>query len=643
MAILVMLTTSAPAAIDPATSLMNEIFQDHAVLQQGRPIRVWGNAHPGEEVSVSLSAHTVRVRVDPSGRWLAELPALEAGGPFTLSASAQSGATQLLSDILIGDVWLCSGQSNMELPVSATLNAAREISQSADNNLRLFTVTHASIPSPQTHLKGNATWAAARPDTVRDFSAACFYFARELQKTHPIPMGLIHASWGGSRIEPWISEMGLRQTHGFEQRLDLLSAYADDSSKGDKLFGSLWQSWWQSRTGSKSKPWTEVSGGDWQPMPEPMRDWKTWGVPKLASHDGMVWFRRSITLTAAQAAGASSLSLGAIDEVDITWVNGIPIGNSFGYATERTYALPAGALHAGDNLLVVNVLSTWDAGGMYGPLDHMALKTHDGDIIPLGGRWQYQFVPESLGFPPRAPWESVSGLTTLYNGMIAPIQHYSLRGILWYQGESNAGEADRYQELLSDLMSDWRRSFGVDTPFLIVQLPNFGSRTSAPAASAWANLREAQRRAVAADPQAALAVSIDVGEPRELHPPNKQAVGERLARAARSLVYHEPVSPSGPIPLRVERLGGKIVATFAGTENSLLAYSALRPIGFELCDNAASQCRYVEASLESNRVMIDAEGSATKQRLRYCWGDAPICNLYDTSGLPAGPFDIAIQ
>jgi sialate O-acetylesterase len=279
---------------------------------------------------------------------------------------------------------------------------------------------------------------------------------------------------------------------------------------------------------------------------------------------------------------------------------------------------------------------------MYGPPDHLALRFADGSVLPLAGHWRYQFVPETMGFPPRAPWESVSGLSSIYNAMIAPLLPYGLRGVLWYQGESNASDADRYRALLAGLMADWRMKFGADLAFLVVELPNFGTPSAVAAPSAWASLREAQRRAVAADNNAALAVTIDVGEPQELHPPNKQAVGARLARAARHLVYQQPVSASGAVIETARRSGGGILLSFNDVDGQLLAYSALRPIGFELCGEAESSCHFVDAVLSGREARIET-ADPTATRVRFCWGDAPICNLYDKSGLPVGPFEIAIE
>jgi sialate O-acetylesterase len=620
--------------------LLHEMFQDHAVLQRDRPIPIWGDAGAHEALTLTIEGRKIGLRADGAGHWQTELPPMPAGGPYSLTVRTQKGASQTIADLLVGDVFLCSGQSNMEFPVRNSLNAAREVAGSGNDSIRLLSVTHAGSPTALGHFLNPVAWSAAAPASVPEFSAACLYFARELRKSVAVPIGLIHSSWGGSRIEPWISDSRLRGIGGFDQRLDLLRSYVVDPASGNAGMGALWESWWRSHDASGSAPWNSTSDAGWHEVPEPMRDWKTWGVPELVNHDGMVWFRRTLTLTAAQASQVTDFSTGAIDEVDETWVNGRPIGNSFGYGTERTYRIPAGILHAGENSIVVNVLSTYDMGGMYGPPEHIALHFADSTLLPLGGHWHYQFVPESMGFPPRAPWESVAGLTSIYNAMIAPIEPYGLRGVLWYQGESNAAEADRYQALLRGLMADWRARFHTLLPFLIVQLPNFGKPPVAPMESDWANLREAQRRAVAADPNAALAITIDLGEARELHPPNKQAVGMRLAQAARHLIYGEPVSASGPTPHGARREGAQVVIDF-DTVDGLRTYSGLRPTGFELCGAEPASCRFADASMRGNSVVLTLEGPAT--RVRHCWSDAPLCNLHDAAGLPAGPFEIEIR
>jgi sialate O-acetylesterase len=636
---------ASPQAPDPAPPLLDPMFQRHAVLQRDRPIALWGRARPGERVTVTLAGHRASALADGTGRWQVELPPLASGGPHQLAAATDSGETHTLDDVLIGDVYLCSGQSNMEWPVQSTLNARREIAQSANESIRLFSVARASAPGPGDRFATAPAWQLAGPETVGGFSATCFYFARELQKTVNVPLGLIHSSWGGSNIEAWISGEGLRRVGGFDEQVDLLGLYARDEAAAVRRLGDRWAAWWRSRVPAPAgeEPWQSRTGDGWRDVPA-FRSWTSWGVPELAELNGMVWFRRLVSLTELQARQGATLSLGGIDELDQTWVNGEPIANTFGWGAPRDYTLPAGVLEAGENLIVVNVLSTWDQGGMLGPAEAVRLRLADGSEVPLATGWQYKLAPADVGTPPRGPWHAIGGLSTLYNAMIAPIDGYGLRGVLWYQGESNAGAADAYEGLLTGLMADWRRASGADLPFLIVQLPNFGAPPAQPVASGWASLRDAQRRAVLRDGRAGLTVTIDIGDRHELHPPNKQEVGRRLARTARHVVYGETLTPSGPIPASAEREGGaRVVLTFHDIEGRLVTYSSAHPIGFELCGADQASCRFVRAALEGTRVVLhDAGASGPPTRVRYCWGDAPVCNLYDESGLPAGPFELQL-
>ena len=409
--------------------------------------------------------------------------------------------------------------------------------------------------------------------------------------------------------------------------------------------GRMWEDWWRTHARAGTEPWQPEPArtGEWADVPEPMRNWKTWGVPLLATHDGMVWFRRTVTLTPAQASRAATLSLGAIDEVDQTWVNGRPIRNTFGWGTDRTYALPAGVLRAGENVLVVNVLSTWDAGGMTGPAEKLALAFDDGTKVALGGGWRYQVVPLEIGRPPRAPWESVAGLTTLYNGMIAPLGPFGLRGVVWYQGETNADAPAGYQAILAGLMSSWRAQFGAELPFVVVQLPGFGPTPTAPVESGWSDVREAQRRAVDVDRHAALAVTIDLGERDDIHPINKRDVGVRIARAMRRVAYGEAIAPTGPAVGSASLEPGRVVVSFRDVEGRLVTYSSSHATGFELCGDAAGTCRFVNGTVEADRVVIPMDGGAPPTRLRFCWGGSPVCNLADGSGLPVGPFEVALR
>jgi sialate O-acetylesterase len=356
----------------------------------------------------------------------------------------------------------------------------------------------------------------------------------------------------------------------------------------------------------------------------------------------MVWFDRAIELTAAQAAQGATLDLGAIDEVDQSWVNGKAIGNSFGWATDRSYALPVGALKAGRNRIALNIYSAWGLGGLFGPADKIALRLADGTRIQMGDGWRYALSRSPLPSPPAAPWYSIGGKTGMYNAMIAPVGSYAIRGAAWYQGESNTGNAGAYALLLDTLKKSWRAQFGPDTPFLIVQLPNFGDVVTKPVTSGWASLREAQRRSTERDARAALAITIDVGDAGELHPQNKQAVGLRLARAARSMAYGEKIAPSGPQLAAVARRGAAIAVTFKDVTGALAVRSAAGPIAFELCGDTDATCRFAEAKLTNGEVLLTDPDAASATRVRYCWGDAPLCNLYDDAALPVGPFESAI-
>jgi sialate O-acetylesterase len=293
----------------------------------------------------------------------------------------------------------------------------------------------------------------------------------------------------------------------------------------------------------------------------------------------------------------------------------------------------------------VNVLSTWDAGGLIGPADALALTFEDGTKIPLGDGWRYRAVPLSMGRAPRAPWEPISGLTTLYNAMIAPIGPYGLRAVAWYQGETNADEPTGYETLLGGLMASWRSQFGASLPFLVVQLPNFGAVPTRPTEASWSDIREAQRRAVASDGDAGLVVTIDIGERDDIHPVNKRDVGRRLWRAARHVIYGEAVAPSGPVPLSARREPPGIVVTFGDVEGRLVSYSSHQAIGFELCGAGPGSCRFVTADVDTTRVTLPVAGvpGETPTRVRFCWGPSPLCNLSDGSGLPVGPFEVPVH
>ncbi|CAD0364524.1 sialate O-acetylesterase [Xanthomonas hortorum] len=620
--------------------LLHALFQEHVVLQRDAPIRVWGDAAPGARVSVQLDAQQVQARADRQGHWQARLPAHAAGGPYTLSARMNKGVAQRVNDVLIGDVWLCSGQSNMELQVHRTLDSRSEIADADNPRIRLFKVPAQSSPTPQRSFGSNAAWQLTTPETVKDFSAACYYFARELQKTVDVPMGLINASWGGSQLQAWIGEKALRAAGDDGAALDVLARYARDPVDAAPQWAALWETWWHAH--GEGEPWQPDAPGTWQTAPAALGAWDDWGVPQLVGFNGMVWYRTSIEVTEAQAAQDATLLLGPVDELDQTWVNGRGVGSSYGADQPRLYSLPRGRLHAGRNSVVLNVLNTYRRGGLLGDAQSRALQFADGSTLALAAPWQYRIVPPQLGSPPRAPWSSAAGLTTLYNGMIAPLGQLGLRGVLWYQGESNAGDAAHYPALLTAWQRDWRQRFGAQLPLLIVQLANYGAPPTQPVESGWAQLREAQRRFVANDAHAGLAVAIDIGDRYDIHPANKQELGRRLARAARHVVYGDAIAPSGPVPRSVRRDGDALRIDFDDVDTALLSYSAGAPIGFEVCGAAPGSCRYAAATLRERAIGVRIPAGLDATRVRYCWADSPVCTLYDRRGLPAGPFELPV-
>jgi sialate O-acetylesterase len=599
--------------------------------------------------TAASAARTAQTKATADGRWSVTLPATDAGGPYDLTAQTSSGATQSAHDLLVGDVFLCSGQSNMEMSVVRAGDSEGEIKKPANNTIRWLNVEHATSSTPQAAFAKPVRWQISSPDTVGDWSAVCLFFARELQPTINVPIGLIQSTWSGSNIRPWISASTLHAIGRYEPGLGVLEAYAKDPAAGQRQLALQWEQWWHTASGDRpgAEPWAVKTPGEWRKAPQDLGDWRTWGDPELTSFTGMVWFRTEFNLTPAQLkslkSATATLTLGTINQVDQTWVNGHAVGNTFGYETPRTYQLLPSMLHAGTNVLTINALSTYGVGGLLKGGPDRALHLPNGDTVPLTGTWQYRVVPKKLGNPPRAPWESVGGLTTLYNAMIAPLGSYALRGALWYQGESNTSEYQTYQSLLNGMMTDWRRQFGADLPFLIVQLPDYGPLVSTPVDSDWAGLREAERLAVKTDPHAGLAVTIDAGEPHNLHPTNKQDVAKRLLRAARHVIYGESIVPSGPTPLRATRSGQDVTVEFGDIEKGLVTYGTNRPIGFELCGDEPGTCRYADAELSGSQVKLKVQPGITPTRIRYLWTDSPITTLFDSSGVPAGPFEMRLQ
>ncbi|MES3091561.1 9-O-acetylesterase [Sphingomonas aerolata] len=640
LVITALLASSASAAL--AAPRLDGVLTDHAVIQRGQPIALTGEAAAGETVMITLAGRSVTAKADRAGRFAAELPALDAGGPYDLTIAAQSGAA-VLHDVLIGDVYLCSGQSNMELAVSEAQDLIPDAHAPVDAGLRLLTIPKRAAATPVARLDDAVRWTVAGPTSQPAFSAACFYMAQALRRSAAVPIGAIHASWGGSRISAWMSDAALRRA-GLGDQADLLALYARDPGAANRRAMTLWETWWRTGSGDAvgGEPWQPSATLDWQAVPA-MTNFETWGIADLASYNGMLWYQRSVEITAEQARGPATLVLGTIDDADRTWVNGIGVGGSSLASQSRVYALPVGTLKAGRNVITVNDDDVYAYGGMTGPADTMRITFADGSSVPLGDGWRYAKARRIAGSAPRVPWDDINGAGTLYNAMIAPLGRTRVAGIAWYQGESDTG-IPGYDQRLTALIADWRTRLGSpQAGFAIAQLAGYGAPSFAPGESGWATVRDAQRRVAAADRHAGVAVTLDIGDALDIHPGEKHAVGQRLAQVMRATVYGERIAPSGPAIARAQRApGGGVALDFSGVTGALHAKSAREAIGFELCGAAAASCRYASGTVVGSQVTLPGDGQPVT-RVRYAWSDAPAINLVDDAGLPVGPFETPIS
>lgn len=643
---------AAAALLLPATGFAADapqfarVFGDHAVLQRDANIHVWGTATPGTNLNLTLNGKTATATAGADSRWQAQLPPLPAGGPYSLTLS-DGAATTTLSDILIGDVFLCSGQSNMEFQVKYATNANGEINNSANDRLRFITIDRASAVTPSADLGRATPWQVVGPQTVGDASAVCYYMSKAISKAQNVPVGMIDSYWGGTVIQAWISESGLRSVKTYDPGLDALDQYATAPDQARENWAKATRDSWKSYEydiDTKLRwPEPKFKDTDWQSL-TPDGIWEGSGIPELTNFDGIVWYRTTVTLTSAQAKQATRVALGPVDDADITWVNGVMVGGTYGWDTPRDYALPAGTLKSGKNVIVVRAVDTGGGGGLWGKPADRKLTFADGTSLTLPAAWKYKI---SGPIKPGAnvggePWSSPNGLTNLYNAMIAPVAPYTLKGVAWYQGEANVSAPVEYQSLLTTMMADWRARFdNPNLPFLIVQLAAYGPVGTQPVDSSWAALRESQRKAVAADPHAALTVSVDFGDRTDIHPTQKTVIGNRLARNAASVIYGKAVTPGGPVATDVTRSGDDLIVNFTSTNGGLVTYSSASAIGFEVCA-ADAVCRFVPAMPDGDRVIL--QGAAINAvKIRYAWADSPIVNLYSKDDLPAVPFEMPIK
>lgn len=615
-----------------------KFFSDNMVLQRERPIRVWGRAAKGETVTVRFAGAEASATADRTGRWEATLPAMEADAAPREMTVAGRADTVRFTNVVVGDVWLCSGQSNMEWRLDPTTGCEAEIAASANPNIRLLSVGHQVAYEEQEDLK-SGRWVVCGPETSRIFSAVGYYFGKFIQAETGVPVGLIDSSWGGTDIETWTSWGAMRTTPDYER-------YAGKRSPREAIGKGLknclaYQSALANDPGERGRwydPSVEASPKMWKTMALP----QTW-EPVLGEFDGLVWFRKSVTLPASAAGKAGMLHLPAVDDADITYVNGRRVGETHAWDRPRCYEIPAGVLHEGENLVAVRVEDTGRDGGIWGDAKGLYLEI-GGERYELAGEWLYRPSVTTTMYrieDDRNYGHPNSFASLLYNGMIAPFTGYGIKGAIWYQGENNAGRARSYRSLFPAMIRDWRAQWGYEFPFFWVQLANFRKVEPQPGESDWAELREAQNMALAL-PATGQAVITDIGEANDIHPRNKRDVGYRLSRAALNVAYgRSDVAAGGPAYRSMERDGSRIVLTFDATD-------ALQPVdgnrygylyGFSI---AGADRKFVWAKayvLDRNRVVVFSDEVAEPEAVRYGWAINPCDNdLTDGSGLLASPF-----
>lgn len=608
------------------------MFSDGAVLQRERPLPVWGWATPGAKIEVDFAGHTATATASRDGEWRVELPAHAAGGPFVMSVREREGDAVTVRDVLVGDVWLASGQSNMEWPVAQAQDAEKEIAAANDQGIRHFKIPRSWSGRPEPRLVGGE-WHAASPRTAGMLSAVGYYFARELRaRDAGVPIGIIDSTWGGSSIEAWMGaksqdldsaaiaaklravrmadERALAQTR---QRLARWPANADDAS------------WKQA----------DLDDSHWDTLPVPGL-WETAGYPGM---DGIAWYRTTFELSAKEAAAGVTLGVGMIDDTDEVWVNGQRIGGLTNrWNTPREYHVGAGVLRTGTNRLAVRVIDTGGGGGVHGDAALVYVQPVGAARRALASSWKFR--PAQVTVAMQDDKNRIA--TLLYNQMIHPLSPYPLRGILWYQGEENANAADRayrYRDQFATLIRAWRADWAQpELPFLWVQLANFRSGANTATDSPWAILRESQAQALAL-PATAQAVTIDIGDPDDIHPRNKQEVGRRLALAASHVAYGEALTYSGPVFHSARFENGRVRIAFELQGSALAARGGGREAqGFEL---AGTDGRFhpARAMIDGDAVLVSSDVVAEPQAVRYAWNDNPAhADLTNREGLPASPF-----
>ncbi|MEJ2881202.1 sialate O-acetylesterase [Pedobacter sp. GR22-6] len=619
------------------------ILTDNMVLQQKEKVTLWGKSNPNAKVTITTSwdqqKYTFSAAED--GRFEGSVNTPSYGGPYTISFD--DGELTTLKNILIGEVWICSGQSNMQFAMRELgTNADAEIGSAKFPNIRLvrLSMTTSNVPMDEAKLDGGG-WAVCDSQSVRDFSAVAYFFGRELNQKLNIPIGLIESNWGGTISEAWTSGNTLKKFPEFQQAVKQM--------QGDKRSPEqVLQDYKQSQTDWFTKVQSTDAGfydnkAVWAGRDYNDANWKEiqlpgfWELSVLPNFDGVVWMRKKINVPADLAGSELTLSLEQIDDNDIVWINGTEIGRTEGWNVNRKYKVPAGLVKAGENVITIRAFDTGGNGGVHGEAKNLNLSNAAGNSISLGGAWKYRTAVNFAELPSPQLQNGPNRPSVLYNAMINPLIKVKLKGAIWYQGESNASRADQYRTIFPALIKDWRTQFAnPELYFYYVQLANFMQRKTEPGDSEWAELRDAQLQTLKV-PNTGMAVAIDLGEAGDIHPKNKIDVGKRLALSALAKTYAQPIPYSGPIYKSHVKSGKDIILNFDQVADGLKIKDGTELKGFSIAGKD-QKFRIANAVIKGNQIVVNSTEVSDPAAVRYAWADNPECNLSNSTGLPASPF-----
>lgn len=620
-------------------------YTDNMVFQQQTDICISGkSSRQGTiELRAGWDKKTYRGEIDPKGEWSILIRTPEAGGPYDIAIS--DGEECFLHNVMIGEVWLCSGQSNMEMPVAGwgkVMNYEKEIKEADYPSIRLFQVKKETSVMPKDNLASTmGGWKECSPATIPEFSSVAYFFARNLWKELRVPIGVIDCTWGGTPAEGWASYEAMKNVLGYSEEVENARRLRFDAGLLKDKYEVDRQSWQKelnerdrgNSAGKDSWAAVEYMDDSWSVMSLPGH-WESRG---MSNFDGIVWFRKTIDIPEEWEGKPLTLSLGMIDDEDITYFNGVEVARGYGYNSQRQYTVPAHLVKSGKAVISVRVSDFGGEGGIAGQSDDLWIAADAMRKISLATEWKYK-VGISLKEIRRAPLSPVNNTSypaAIYNAMVHPLVGFPIKGVIWYQGEANVGRAEEYTDLFKALILDWRDKWqNKEMPFYFVQLANYLTRKEVQPDSEWAALREAQSKALHLD-NTGMAVTIDIGEANDIHPKNKQEVGRRLSLLALQKTYGKKKVADIMAYKDYIIENNKIRLIFAGGHKGFLL--ADRLTGFTV---AGTDRQFYPAKVEvdDNEILVWSPEVEHPVAVRYGWADNPNCNLFDATGLPVAPF-----